>query len=259
MNIYILTQEDAFYIPKLLKVFYSLKPKNAKIVGSAVIKGEISKKNIINYLKFFGLIDFIITGFYFTLYKFMDLLDVFFKFENSYSVTGFMKKNQIECSFPKRINSNSFRKLLRGKKVDLIISIACPQIIKKKLLELPPKGCINIHGALLPKYRGKLPSFWVLANGETKTGVTVHYMNQQLDDGPIIIQKEVEINENDTLHSLILKSKVKIGAKALAKSVSLILENKVITKKNDSSKATYYSFPTSEAVKEFRKKGRKFR
>ncbi|MCD4818916.1 MAG: formyl transferase [Candidatus Cloacimonetes bacterium] len=259
MNIYILTQEDAFYIPKLLKVFFDKKPKNADIVGGAIIQGEISGNNVIQYYNFLGFSAFVNTAFHFTLYKIMDALDKLFKFRKSYSVSGFLSKQKIDLEFPKKINCKSFREILIEKKVDLIISIACPQKIKQRLLNLPPEGCINIHGALLPKYRGKLPSFWVLANGESKTGVSVHYMNKELDDGPIIIQKEVSINDDDTLHSLIMKSKVNFGALALAEAVSLILQDKVVTQKNDSTKATYYSFPTTDAVKEFRKKGRKFR
>lgn len=131
--------------------------------------------------------------------------------------------------------------------------------MRKDLLAHPPEGVINIHGALLPKYRGKLPSFWVLAHGEEKTGVTVHYMNEELDDGPIIVQREVPIELDDTLHSLVLRSKVQYGASALAEAVRQIMEGEVDPKENDESEATYFSFPTPDAIQRFRDQGRKIR
>jgi methionyl-tRNA formyltransferase len=148
---------------------------------------------------------------------------------------------------------------LSDREVDLVVSIACPQIVREEMLNCPPEGIINTHGALLPEYRGKLPSFWVLANGEEKTGVTVHYMNEELDDGPIIVQKEVPIRPDDTLHSLVLRSKVKYGASALAEAVRRIREGKVDLKENDEVRATYFSFPTVEAIQRFRERGRKIR
>ncbi|MFB6273248.1 MAG: methionyl-tRNA formyltransferase, partial [Salinibacter sp.] len=143
--------------------------------------------------------------------------------------------------------------------VDLVVSIACPQIVREDLLTCPPEGVVNIHGALLPKYRGKLPSFWVLANGEEKTGVTVHYMNEDLDDGPIIVQKEVPIRPDDTLHSLVLRSKVQYGASALAEAVRQIANGTVETEDNPEEDATYFSFPDGEAIRRFRTRGRKIR
>jgi methionyl-tRNA formyltransferase len=259
MNIFILTQEDAFYIPKLLKIFFSEKNPNAKIVGAAILKGEIAAEKIGTYFRFLGFTAFVLTGIAFLKYRLMDALDRIFHLESSFSVSGFFRKQNIKPHRVPNINSPRFHSILKQLDTELVISIACPQVIKKELLRLPPKGCINIHGALLPKYRGYLPSFWVLANNETKTGVTVHYVNERLDDGPIIVQKEVDIDETDTLHSLVLKSKVNYGGYALAEAVSLIINNSVSLKENDASQATYFSFPDDEAKKRFLNHGRKFR
>jgi len=115
---------------------------------------------------------------------------------------------------------------------------------------------INIHAALLPKYRGMMPCFWVLAKGEEKTGVTVHYLNEHVDDGNIILQNTIDISPQDTLHSL--QSKVaNVGAAVLLESLQRIERGNLdgIVRQGDGS---YYSFPTKEATKEFRSRGRRF-
>ena len=259
MKAYILTQEDAFYIPKLLGKFLSHLPANCEIAGAAILKGEIAAKNAISYLKFLGPTAFTQQVTLYGAYRVMDVADRAFPGTRSYSVAGVLRKAEIPIHRPADINAPSFHDLLRELDVSLLVSIACPQIVRRALLDLPEHGCINIHGALLPKYRGRMPSFWVLANGETKTGVTVHYMNEKLDDGPIIVQKEVPIEPSDTLHSLVLKSKVGYGALALVEAVDRIASGTVELQPNDAASGTYYSAPTEQAVQAFRQKGRKFR
>lgn len=259
MNLFLLTQPDAFYIPKLLDQFMREKPEEAKVVGASVLKGEIAAANVVNYARLLGVRGFLINGFEFTRYKVLDWVDRTVGLVPLYSVHGALQQHNVPEYTPESINDESFHAKLREWEVDLIVSVACPQIVRKELLSLPPKGVINIHGAMLPKYRGKLPSFWVLANGEKTTGVTVHYMNEELDDGPIILQKEVPIAPSDTLHSLVLKSKVGYGASALAEAVRQIQKGTVTLKENDASKATYFSFPTPDAIRRFRQRGRKIR
>lgn len=259
MNIFFLTQPDAFYIPRLLDRFMEEKPEPACVVGAAILKGEIAIENICDYTRLLGARGVLLNGLEFARYKVLDLLDRFVKLEEMYSVEGVLREYDIPEHTPKDVNDATFHRLLRELDVDLVISIACPQIVREELLTLPPKGVINLHGALLPKYRGKLPSFWVLANGEKKTGVTVHYMNEKLDDGPIIVQHEVPIEPDDSLHSLVLKSKVRYGAPALAEAVRLIMNGEVTIRKNDGAEATYFSFPDKEAIEAFRRQGRKVR
>ena len=259
MNVFLLTQPDAFYIPKLLDQFMAEKPDGAHVVGAAVLQGEIAASNVGDYVRLLGPRGVLVNGFEFARYKLLDLVDQATGLDGVYSVRGALRKHGIPEHTPDTINDASFLNRLRDWNVDLVISIACPQIVRRDLLALPPKGVINIHGALLPKYRGKLPSFWVLANGETTTGVTVHYMNKNLDDGPIIVQNEVPIAPDDTLHSLVLKSKVGYGASALAKAVRHILEDTVTPTDNPEEESTYFSFPTAEAIQRFRQRGRRIR
>jgi len=259
MHLFLLTQPDAFYIPKLIDRFVEEKPAESQVVGASVLKGEIALGNVSEYLQLMGVRGTALNGLNFARHAALDLLDQAVGVSGVYSVRGALRRHGILEHTPDNVNDPAFLKFLRDRDVDLVISIACPQIVRQDLLDCPPEGVINIHGALLPKYRGKLPSFWVLANGEEKTGVTVHYMNEELDDGPIIVQEEVPIKPDDTLHSLVLRSKVRHGGPTLAEAVRRIMSGGVELRENDESKATYFSFPNSEAIERFRERGRKIR
>ena len=161
-----------------------------------------------------------------------------------------------EINIKGSINSKKNLTIIDSYKPDLMVSILGNQIFKKPLLELAPKGCINLHTALLPKYRGLMPTFWVMKNNEKYTGVSVFFVDEGIDSGPIIVQKKIEIG-NSTQQSLIIKTK-RIGMQLILKSIDLIANNKVAIIPNDATKKTYYSFPTRKDVLEFRKNGKKF-
>ncbi|WP_263834169.1 methionyl-tRNA formyltransferase [Salinibacter sp.] len=259
MNLFLLTQPDAFYLPKLIDRFMEEKPDEARVVGASVLEGEIALENVPDYLRLMGVRGTLLNGLDFARHKALDLLDQAVGLSGVYSVRGALRAHNIPEHTPENVNDPSFLRELDRRAVDLVISIACPQIVRVDLLAHPSEGVINIHGALLPKYRGKLPSFWVLAHGEDTTGVTVHYMNEELDDGPILVQREVPIQPDDTLHSLVLRSKVQYGAPALAEAVRQIMTGDVEPKENDEEKATYFSFPPPESIKRFRERGRQIR
>ncbi|WP_103019488.1 methionyl-tRNA formyltransferase [Salinibacter altiplanensis] len=259
MNLFLLTQPDAFYLPKLIDRFVEEKPGTTQIVGASVLEGEIALENVPDYLRLMGVRGTVLNGLDFARHKALDIIDRSVGLNGLYSVRGALQAHDIPEHTPENVNDPSFLRELDRRDVDLVISIACPQIVREDLLAHLTEGVINIHGALLPKYRGKLPSFWVLANGEKKTGVTVHYMNEELDDGPIIVQREVSIEPDDTLHSLVLRSKVKHGAPTLAEAVRQIMAGDVDLRDNDEEEATYFSFPTAGAIQRFQERGRKIR
>lgn len=259
MNLFLLTQPDAFYIPKLIDRFVEEKPDAARIVGAAVLEGEIAIDNIPGYLRLMGARGTLLNGTDYVRHQALDLIDRIVGIPGIYSVRGALRAHDIPEHTPEDVNDRSFLNYLQAQEVDLVVSIACPQIVRADFLQTPPEGVINIHGALLPRYRGLLPSFWVLANGEAKTGVTVHYMNESLDDGPILVQTEVPIRPDDTMHSLVLRSKAEYGPMVLAEAVEQILNDEVETTENPESDATYVSFPTQDAIIRFRERGCRIR
>lgn len=253
MKIYILTQEDSLYLPLFFDRFLSELPSNYTLCGVSLLKGEIASKNIRKYLHLLGMKGVLKASFLFLLNAILDKTSRLIKLRRSYSVKWAFLKNGIEVRYNESINNFEFVDYIKNQNIDLLISVACPQIIKKRLRESVRFGAINIHGSLLPRYRGMLPSFWVLLNQENETGVSVHYVNEKIDDGPIISQQKVEILPNDSMHSLLLRSKIKYGPKLLVDSLSLIGLQDFQSIPNDKIIATYYSFPDKISIDLFHK------
>ena len=179
------------------------------------------------------------------------------KFDKSKNVKSILKKYAIPAIFIENsINSEKSLNNIKKYEPDLLISIAANRIFKRQLIELAPKGCLNLHTALLPRYRGLMPSFWVLKNNEKMTGVSVFFVDEGIDSGSILVQKAIEI-QNKTWSELIQHTK-RIGMQAVLEAIELIYNGNYKLIENDQSKSSYYHFPTKQDVKEFIKAGKKF-
>lgn len=104
---------------------------------------------------------------------------------------------------------------------DLFCVVAYGKILPQDILDIPKKGSINVHGSLLPQYRGAAPIQWAILNGDKKTGITTMYMNAGMDTGDMILQEEVQIGEDETTGELWDRLS-KIGAKLLVETVAKI-------------------------------------
>lgn len=123
-------------------------------------------------------------------------------------------------------------------KADIIITCAYGQLIPKVLLDAPRYGCVNIHASLLPKLRGGAPIHRALMNGETKTGITIMYMVEKMDAGPIIRQREIEISVTDnggTLHDRLSI----MGRDLIMETLPDIISGNVVSVKQNESEATF--------------------
>ncbi len=118
------------------------------------------------------------------------------------SVAELARTHNLPVYTPSNPNTPPFIDLIRKCAPDLILSFYYRRLLSKELLAIPPLGGINLHGSLLPKYRGRCPVNWVLINGESETGVTLHYMIEKADAGDIIAQRPVPIDREDTAFSL---------------------------------------------------------
>ena len=253
MKIVIITQDEPFYLADNLRYLIKILPKHSIIVGCVV--NDVSpfgkKETFLQKAKktydVFGLSFFLHYGI-----KFLKN-----KFDKSKNVKKLLQANSIqEIVLNKHINHEDSVSKIKEFQPDLLLSVLGNQIFKDPIINLAPKGCLNLHTALLPKYRGLMPTFWVLRNNEKYTGVSVFFVDEGNDSGPIIVQKEVEIG-NRTQEELIYHTK-KLGMEAIAKSIDLIQKNEVKLIQNDSSKKTYFTFPTRKDVIEFKDKGKKF-
>ncbi len=103
---------------------------------------------------------------------------------------------------PEKINTPSIIDSIAAMAPDVIVVVAYGQILRKEILRIPPRGCVNMHTSLLPGYRGAAPIQWAIVNGENVTGVTAMFMNERMDAGDIIYQREVAISKDETGGSL---------------------------------------------------------
>ncbi len=259
MRIIIITQEEHLYLPKMLDRIFSGWQKE-DFTGIVILEGETSSKNFRKYIGILTFREMLCFSGLLLKNKLVGILDkiAYYKLANQYSVESVATKHGVSVYKTSNINSKEFIEKLDSLKMDLIISIAAPQIFKKHLLHLPKFGCINIHCSLLPMYRGMLPTFWVLALGEKETGVTIHYMNENLDDGDIILQERVPIHEKDTFHSLVTRLKADVAPRLLLKALENMEKGTVEPTENNRKCASYFSFPQKEDIKQLRKNGRRF-
>ena len=139
---------------------------------------------------------------------------------------------------PEKIRDEEFLAKLRGFNPDLIVLTAYGRILTDSLINLPPYGTINVHGSLLPKYRGAAPIQWALINGETETGVTIMQMDKGLDTGDILLAEKLPISPDETAGSLFIKL-AELGGTALKKALKQLRTNKLTPIKQDDSLATH--------------------
>ncbi len=142
-------------------------------------------------------------------------------------------------------------------KPDLLVSANLNQRVTKRTMALARLGAINVHGALLPRYRGLFPYFWVLANGEAETGVTVHWMDERFDTGPVILQERIAITDDDTVFSLSLKG-ARVGARLIVRAVAMIASGSAPALPQHGTSASYCSWPTAADVRRLRHRGRRY-
>ncbi|HEQ1856632.1 TPA: bifunctional UDP-4-amino-4-deoxy-L-arabinose formyltransferase/UDP-glucuronic acid oxidase ArnA [Providencia alcalifaciens] len=140
---------------------------------------------------------------------------------------------------PENVNHPLWIERIREMKPDVIFSFYYRDMLSEELLALAPKGAFNLHGSLLPKYRGRAPINWALLNGESETGVTLHKMVAKADAGDIVAQEKVAITDTDT--ALTLHAKVREAAEVLLdKTLPLIEAGSYKTVAQDESQASYF-------------------
>lgn len=129
------------------------------------------------------------------------------------SVAELSRRHGLALYTPENPNTPDFIETIRRAGPELIFSFYYRRLLCAELLGLAPRGALNLHGSLLPRYRGRAPVNWVLVNGETETGVTLHHMVEKADAGDIVAQKRVAIDFEDT--ALTLYRKLTRAARAL--------------------------------------------
>lgn len=160
-------------------------------------------------------------------------------------VKSLAEKYRLPIETPEKVKTQEFVGKIKSYNPDLIIVAAYGRILPKEILDIPKYGAINVHASLLPKYRGAAPIQWAILNGEKKTGITIMQMDETLDTGDIILQKEMHIEEDDTAPTLSEKLFIE-GADLLLEAIRQIKMDIAKRTPQNSHEATYAALITKE-------------
>jgi methionyl-tRNA formyltransferase len=148
-------------------------------------------------------------------------------------------ENNIPVFQPEKLKSDyETLQKLKDMKPDFIVVVAYGQMLTKEILTIPKYGCINVHGSLLPKYRGAAPIHWAIINGEKETGNTTMFMDTGLDTGDILLKSKVEITDDMTtgeLHDIMMED----GGKLLVKTLKGLIEGTIVREKQGETTTDY--------------------
>lgn len=257
VKILILTQSAPIYLAEFLEDFFSqLKPLACEI-DSVVLLSPIFKKStweeMKSRLELYGFIDFTKM----VAYILMSKLKIVLGINRSLDVDYVIEKHSLKIEKGIKINDTQWIEDLKKREIDLIISIACPKIMKSELLSVPKLGSINYHTGMLPKYRGRQPLFWAMLNEEDEVGISVHEMGEGIDTGDLLIQKKVKASDLNSLHQLYLRT-LPVGVAALVEAVQKVIDGDTSRLANPDEEATYNSFPEKKEGVLFRQRGKRY-
>ena len=259
MKIVILAMDDPLYTNKFIKQIIDARLED--IIGFAYVsKGDrltIGKDKskaayLFSLLLIMGLYHFTKNSLITVLHKVRLKLSNKISFISSPLVIDYARKRGIQTFETRNPNNKKFLTILRELKPDVIINQS-QSIIKEGLLNIPKIGVINRHNALLPKNRGRLSPFWVLYKGEKETGVSIHFVDEGIDSGEIIVQKKYKVSDNDTFNSLV-KRNYEIAGKAMLEALDKLESGDYSLIPNDDEYATYNATPDIKHAWEYRKK-----
>jgi folate-dependent phosphoribosylglycinamide formyltransferase PurN len=258
MRILALVSNDVTYQPLVYEPL--VESKNSDFVGIVLVPFSTKQKSGLRLLQFmynlYGIKGFVYKTFQVLSYRLFDFIGRFIRLKRCYSIKSIAKKYRIPLFTTEKINSKACLEWIADLKPDIILS-SQGHYIGKKLLSIPKIGIINKHAGMLPKYRGLYPVFWAMLNGEEQIGITIHFMNAKLDDGDIIVQETIPIQEKDTFESMYRKV-IRKTPDLFIKAIDMLEENdKMKLMPNDESLATYFSFPGKQDIKKFESVGKR--
>lgn len=252
MRIVLITQNERVFLPRSIRHLLSRLDSPFEVVAAVVLapspfgKKKSNFDKILTTLNIFGIK-------FFVLYAMSFLKNII----AGQSVLQILNQRKIKIlRLKKSINAECSVSLFKSLNPDLLISISGNEIFKAEVLSIPKSGTLNLHTALLPKYRGLMPTFWALKNQEVETGVSVFFMDEGIDTGPIIVQKKVRTD--GLSQSQLIEITKALGMEAIVEAVLLINDKLVVPIENNDTDSSYFSFPTREDVKGFLSSGARF-
>lgn len=236
--------------------------RDLNIVG--IIRSDISifTKRFWYYIKYgiskSGIFYASLIGFMAYIHLFAIFIARIFSFKKNrkwLKIDELVEKYQIPIHDTQNINSEESKNILKLWNPDIVVSLYFDQILKQDVINIAKQATLNVHPAILPKYRGLMSDFWSLLNEESTTGVTIHHIVEKLDAGNIIAQEQFPIKKHDSKFSLMIKSAQR-GSKLL---INILRKLKTGIKLQTTSleiKSKLYSYPKKENFDQFHQKGK---
>lgn len=159
--------------------------------------------------------------------------------EPQFNAWAWLDKEKIPRTPCSNVNTPKFAEYAKGLNIDLIVVYFFPQILKAPILQTPRLGVINCHPSLLPRYAGPQPAFWMLKNGESVAGLTVHVMTEKIDAGDIIAQHELIIGENENIGQLMQRLH-HAAATLLTGAVNAMAQGTIALKPQNTAERSYF-------------------
>lgn len=170
------------------------------------------------------------------------------------SIAELIDKYDLKAYYTEDINSSESIRILNNWKPDILVSLYFDQILKSNVISIPKVAAINMHPGLLPGYRGVWPGFWKLYKNEKQAGITIHYIDENIDSGEILDQYQFDIDKNDSRLALALKA-ANFGAKRLATVLKNFKDGIKMHPIKKIGKSKYRSLPKKKHFEKFYKKG----
>ena len=152
------------------------------------------------------------------------------------------------------VNAPEYLDRVRSLEPDVIVSVAAPEIFRSELLGVPRLGCVNLHSGRLPRYRGMMPTFWQMVNGEPSVTITVHEMAEELDAGAVLGTRTAPIEPGATLAEMMIAGK-REGARLMIEVLRELAAGTAERRPLDMDDASYFSFPERGDALELRRRG----
>jgi methionyl-tRNA formyltransferase len=259
MRIFITSMDELYFMnPFITKI---LNERKNDIIGLAISKGgrlTTRKKRVdisysITLLLIIGLKNSIKIGYTSFIFSMQKKLLKKFHIKKPLSIIHIARQLDIPTWEVDTVNDAEFLAILEKLKPDLIINQA-QEIVNSRFIKIPPSGVLNRHASLLPKNRGRLSPFWVLLRQDRETGVTIHFVTEEIDRGDIICQKKFSVEKTDDFLTLTQKG-YNIAADLMLIAIKRIESGKFEVMPNNPAKGNYNTIPTLYDALTYRKMG----
>jgi methionyl-tRNA formyltransferase len=246
MRVLFITEDDPLYVIRFFEVFFAEYPRDEFDIVAITVDEAFHEpiwKTARRMLRFYGPAGFVRLGTRFAAAK-----------ARGRSIATLARAAGVRELSCQSVNDPDYVKQARALEPDVIVSVAAPEIFRKDILNVARLRCVNIHSGRLPTYRGMMPTFWQLVEGEDHVTVTVHEMVEKLDAGDVLGTREFPLRDRDVLDRVIVGTK-QAGARLMIDVLRRIAAGTDEPQPLDMSEKGYFSFPKPEDVRRFRARG----